>query len=75
MLDLLIFALRVYLKFHNCKDTVPVFKLVRYEQEFLRCCSEIIAEQEKDQPGCAPLLKALLMKLIIIFSEKTLSMK
>ncbi len=49
------------------KDTVPVFKLVRYEQEFLRCCSEIIAEQEKDHPGCAPLLKALLMKLIIIF--------
>lgn len=49
------------------EDSIPVFKLVRYEQDFLRCCSEIIAEQEKDQPACAPMLKSLLMKLIIIF--------
>lgn len=52
------------------RDTVPVFKLVRYEQDFLRCCSEIIAEQEKDEPGCGPLLKSLMMKLIIIFLKE-----
>lgn len=49
------------------KDKTPVFKPVRYEQDFLKCCEEIISEQEKDLPGCGPLLKSLLMKLIIIF--------
>ncbi|NSW89434.1 MAG: helix-turn-helix transcriptional regulator [Firmicutes bacterium] len=49
----------------------PVFKFARYEQDFLRCCSEIIAEQEKDEPGCGLLLKSLLMKLIIIFLRET----
>ena len=50
----------------------PVFKVVRYEQDFLRCCSEIAAEQEKDEPGCEPLLKSLVMKFIILFLRETL---
>ena len=52
-------------------DSNPVFKIVKYEQDFLRCYSEIITEQEKDEPGCEPLLKALVMKFIILFLRET----
>ena len=48
-------------------DSNPVFKIVKYEQEFLKCYNEIISDQEKDEPGCEPLLKSLVMKLIVLF--------
>ncbi|HOJ09811.1 MAG TPA: AraC family transcriptional regulator [Clostridiales bacterium] len=53
------------------ENSNPVFKISRYEQDFLRCCSEIVAEQEKDEPGCEPLLKSLVMKLIVLFLRET----
>jgi len=52
-------------------DSNPVFKIAKYEQDFLRCYSEIISEQEKDEPGCEPLLKSLVMKFIILFLRET----
>jgi AraC-like DNA-binding protein len=45
----------------------PIFKFSRYEQDLLRQCSEIIAEQEKDEPGRALVLKSMLMRFIVIF--------
>lgn len=48
-------------------DIPPVIRLSRYEHEFSRCCNEIIAEQEKNEPGCELMLKALVMKLLAIF--------
>ncbi|NLC67942.1 MAG: AraC family transcriptional regulator [Clostridiaceae bacterium] len=49
------------------ENTSPIFRFSRYEQEFLRQCSEIIAEQEKDEPGSGLMLKSMLMRLIVIF--------
>jgi AraC-like DNA-binding protein len=49
------------------ENTSPIFRFSRYDQDFLRQCSEIIAEQEKDEPGCGLILKSMLMRLIIIF--------
>lgn len=49
------------------ENTSPIFKFFRYEQDFLRQCSEITAEQEKDEPGCSLILKSMLMRLIVIF--------
>lgn len=50
----------------------PVFKMVRNEQDLLRCCSEIITEQDKDDLGCEPLLKSLVMKFIILFLREAI---
>lgn len=54
----------------NClisADTSPVASLKKYEQEFLKCCSDILAEQEKREPGWELMLKTLVMKLIVIY--------
>jgi len=52
-------------------DASPVFRFVRYEQDFISCCSEIISEQEMNEPGCWLILKSLLIKLIGIFLRET----
>jgi AraC-like DNA-binding protein len=48
-------------------DDLPVTNLKKYEQEFLKCCSDILTEQEKREPGWEILLKTLIMKLVVIF--------
>ena len=50
----------------------PVIKPVKYEAEFIKCCDEIIAEKQKNEPGYELILKSLIMKLIVIFIKETL---
>ncbi len=45
----------------------PVFNYPKYEEDFFKCCSEILAEQEKGGPMSELMLKALVMKFIAIF--------
>jgi len=55
--------------------TAPVVKLGLYEQEFLKCLSDIFYEQSKNEPGTQLILKSIVMKLIVtvlkaIFEEE-----
>lgn len=57
----------------NClisDQTSPILTLPKYGQEFLRCCSDIIIEHEKNEPGKDLLLKASVMKLIAIILKE-----
>lgn len=55
----------------------PLFNFPQHEQDILKCCNDILLEQERKDPGCELMLKSLLMRLIILFlrgaytSEKT----
>jgi len=48
------------------KGACPVINLGKYEQDFFKCFSEIMLEQEKNEPGRELMLKALVMKLVVI---------
>lgn len=48
-----------------------VYSLQEYEQEFLRCCSDICSEQENNEPGCELMIKVHVMKLLIYFMKAT----
>ncbi|HEX2946836.1 MAG TPA: AraC family transcriptional regulator [Clostridia bacterium] len=54
-------------------ESCPVVNLQEYEQEFLKCCSDIYAEQENDSPGCELMLKIQVMRLIVLFLKSTRS--
>ncbi len=49
----------------------PVFNLQKYEQEFVKCCSDICTEQENNLPGCELMIKVYAMKLIVLFLQAT----
>lgn len=49
----------------------PVISLPTYEQDFLKCCSDIFLEQEKSDPGSKLLLKINVMKLLVLFLRAT----
>jgi AraC-like DNA-binding protein len=53
------------------ENECPVISLTKYEQDFFKCCNELVAEQERNEPGFDLLLKSLLMKLIVIFLKET----
>lgn len=55
-------------------DMVPVITMNRYEQEFFKCYNEIVSEQERHEPGTGLILKALIMKLIVILLKETHSL-
>lgn len=52
-------------------ESNPVISMVKYEQDFLKCYMDIVAEQEKGDPGCDLIIKILIMKLIVIFLKET----
>lgn len=52
-------------------NACPVISLLKYEQDFYKCCSEMLLEQEKNEPGCDLVLKSQMMKLIVIFLKET----
>ena len=52
-------------------NACPVVSLSKYDQDFFKCCNEILLEQEKNDPGCDLLLKSMIMKLIIILLKET----
>jgi AraC-like DNA-binding protein len=52
--------------------TCPVIKSAKYELEILKCCSEILQEQEKHEPGCEIILRALVMKLLVLFLKENI---
>jgi len=52
------------------REASPVITFAQYEQEFFKCCSDILAEQEKNDVGCALMLKSLVMKLIVILLKE-----
>lgn len=59
-------------KNHLIADTAcPVISPLKYEQDFFKCCSEMLLEQKKNEPGCELLLKSLFMKLIVILLKET----
>ncbi len=47
-------------------DNCPVVSLSKYEADFFKCCNEIIAEQEKNDPGLDLIIKSQVMRLIAI---------
>lgn len=54
----------------NCligKDETPVTTIKKHEQEFLKCCSDILLEEEKREPGWELMLKTMVMKLVVIY--------
>lgn len=53
------------------EDTCPVISLLKYDQDFFKCCNEMLAEQQKGEPGFDLLLKSQLIKLIVIFLKET----
>lgn len=53
------------------EDACPVIQLTTYEQDFYNVYSEIIVEQEKNEPGVHLSLKILIMKLIVILLKET----
>lgn len=48
------------------KDIFPLISLHKYELDIFKCCYELILEQEKDELGKDLILKALVMKLIVL---------
>jgi len=52
-------------------DKSPVISMNKYSREFIKCYNEILAEQEKGEPGCFLMIKSLLMKLIVIILKET----
>lgn len=52
-------------------DACPVVSMIKYEQEFSKCYNDLIAEQEKGDPGCDLVVKTLVMRLIVIFLKET----
>lgn len=52
-------------------NACPVISLPEYEQEFLKCISEIFYEQENNQPGSVLMLKVHVMKLLVTFLKAT----
>ena len=58
----------------NCliePSACPVITMPEYEQEFLKCCSDIFLEQENNQPGSILMLKVNVMKLLVHFLKAT----
>lgn len=52
------------------KGIGPVLKLRKYENEFLKCCDEIIKEEKMKRMGYPLVLKSLVMKLLIILCRE-----
>lgn len=52
------------------KGVGPVIKLKKYENEFLKCCDEIIKEEKMKRVGYPLVLKSLVMKLLIILCRE-----
>jgi AraC-like DNA-binding protein len=52
-------------------DSCPVISLQDYEQEYLKCCSDIYYEQENNEPGSELMLKLNVMKLLVLFFKTT----
>lgn len=52
-------------------STSPLLGFPQYEQDFLRCCSEILHEQEKMEPAYELVLKSLFMKFIALLFRAT----
>ena len=52
------------------KGVGPVIKLKKYENEFLKCCDEIIKEEKMKRVGYPIVLKSLVMKLLIILCRE-----
>jgi AraC-like DNA-binding protein len=58
----------------NClisESSSPVITMIKYEQDFFKCYSDITTVQERHEPGTELILKALVMKLIVILLKET----
>ncbi len=56
--------------FINTKGSGPILTIKEHKDEFLSCCREIVNEQEKKEMGYPLMLKALIMKLLIILCRE-----
>jgi AraC-like DNA-binding protein len=66
------FHLKGLSKNHLILDsTTPIITSSKYEQEFLKCCNDILSEQSRNEPGSELFLKALGMKLLVILLRAT----
>ncbi len=57
--------------FIDTKGGGPILTLKEHKDEFLNCCREIIKEQEGKEKGHPLMLKALIMKLLIILCRES----
>lgn len=48
------------------EDLPPVISLKKNNQDFFQCCGDILVEQKKDEPGGQLMLKAHVMRLIVL---------
>jgi YesN/AraC family two-component response regulator len=53
------------------KDNSPVIRLKKHAVEFFNCCNDIIEEQKNNALGYDLVLKALVMKLLVILLRET----
>lgn len=56
---------------HLTNSESPIITLTKYNQEFFKCYTDIILEQEKHEPGSDLIIKALVMKLVAILLKET----
>ncbi|NLK20557.1 MAG: AraC family transcriptional regulator [Epulopiscium sp.] len=54
------------------ESDVPIIHLLKYHKEFFETCNSILLEQQKGDPGNNLMLKALVMKCIILLLRETL---
>ncbi|WP_234123077.1 AraC family transcriptional regulator [Clostridium hydrogenum] len=55
------------------ENFLGVFNFKKYEKEFYNCCTELVKEHAKHEPGYELVLKCLSMKLLILFLRETYS--
>ena len=56
--------------FIDTKGGGPILTLKEHKEEFLNCCREIVKEQERKEMGHPLMLKALIMKLLIVLCRE-----
>ena len=52
-------------------DADPVTILMKHDSDFLKCLSEILVENQRNEPGSRLVLKACVMKLIVYILRET----
>jgi AraC-like DNA-binding protein len=53
-------------------NMTPIINPNKYDQDFFKCCTDILAEQSRKEPGSELILKSLGIKLLVILLRATL---
>ncbi len=52
-------------------DSFPLITHLKHYKDFNLCIEDMLAEQDKNEPGCALMLKSILIKLVVLFLKST----